>query len=100
MYRSRPKPNGCAGFAARRARRPPISSRAWLAESATECTDSASIELDPVSVKATNLVTAIPRLAESAAMIAFWLPAVDTQTVPEAGWASSTSSTGMPSRTG
>src|SRR5665647_1218286 len=66
MYRSRPKPNGCAGFAARRARRPPISSRAWLAESATECTDSASTELDPVSRNATNLVTAIPMLALSA----------------------------------
>src|SRR5665647_3361244 len=68
MYRSRPKPNGCAG---RAARRPPMSSRAWLAESATECTDSASIELDPVSRNATNLVTgSSSMLAESVHSVA------------------------------
>ncbi len=34
-----------------------------MPESARECTDSASIELDPEKTKATNLVTAMPRLA-------------------------------------
>ena len=35
--------------------------------SATECTDSASIDADPVTRKAANLVIAMPRLAASAA---------------------------------
>jgi len=45
-----------------------MSSSAWLPESATECTDSASIEADPVITKATNFVAAMPRLAANAAM--------------------------------
>ncbi len=49
-----------------------------MAESATEWTDSASMELEPVSRNATNLVTAIPRLADSAATMAFVPPCVDT----------------------
>ena len=64
-------------MASRRLRLPPSSSSAWLPESATECTDSASIELDAVSRNATNLVTAMPRLAASAARIALVLPSVD-----------------------
>src|SRR5215469_11238188 len=45
-----------------------MSSSAWLPESATEWTDSASIEADPVITKATNFVAAMPRLAANAAM--------------------------------
>jgi hypothetical protein len=45
-YRSRPKPNGCSGVGARLAPRPPMSSRIWLPVSASECTDSASIDVD------------------------------------------------------
>ena len=41
-----------------------------MALSATECTDSASSDADPVMAKATNLVTAMPRFAASAARIA------------------------------
>src|SRR5690606_2096649 len=66
-YRSHPKPKGCSGVGARRARRPPRSSSAWLPESATEWTLSASIDPDRVTRKPTNLATAMPRLASRAA---------------------------------
>src|SRR5690606_19682810 len=54
--------------------RPPISSRAWLPLSATECTPSASIDDDPVMAAATNLLAAIPRFAASAVTTALVLP--------------------------
>jgi hypothetical protein len=38
--------------------------------SATECTDSASIEADPVITNATNFTAAMPRFARSAAKTA------------------------------
>ncbi len=66
----------------RLARLPPSSSRPWLPESATEWIDSASIDDDPVSRKATNLVTAMPRLAASAAMIALLPPSVLSRSAP------------------
>ena len=47
-----------------------MSSRTWLPESATECTDSASIDDDPDTKKAKNFVIAMPRLAIMAARIA------------------------------
>jgi hypothetical protein len=50
--------------------RPPIRSSAWLPVSARECTASASMDEDVVIRNATNLVTAMPRLASNAAMIA------------------------------
>ena len=64
------------GVAARLARLPPISSSTWLPESASECTDSASIEDEPDNRNAMNFVTAMPRLASSAAMIALVPPEV------------------------
>ena len=48
----------------------PTSSSTWLPESATECTDSARSDAEPVTTKATNLVAAIPRFAPSAARTA------------------------------
>src|SRR3954454_11581208 len=74
MYRSRPYPKGCSGVALRCDRLPPTRSSSWLPESATEWIDSASIEDEPVSSQATNFVTAIPRFAVSAAMIALVPP--------------------------
>jgi hypothetical protein len=50
-----------------------------LPESATEWTDSASIELDPVSKYATNFVMAMPTFAANAATIALVPPSFDTQ---------------------
>src|SRR5258707_15818041 len=44
-----------------------MSSSAWLPESATEWTDSASIDAEPVITNATNFVAAMPRLAANAA---------------------------------
>ena len=41
-----------------------------MPESAIECTDSASIEADPVISAATSFVAAMPRLAASAASTA------------------------------
>jgi hypothetical protein len=38
--------------------------------SATECTDSASIDVDPVMANATNFVAAMPRFAARAARTA------------------------------
>ena len=58
------------------ARRPPISSSTWFAESATEWIASESIELDPVKPHATNFATAMPRFAPSAASTAFVPPSV------------------------
>ncbi len=46
--------------------------------SAREWTDSASIDDDAVNKNATNLVTAMPRLANIAVMTAFVLPSVAT----------------------
>ena len=46
------------------------ASSTWLPVSATEWMLSASIELEPVKRKPTNLATAMPRLASRAAMIA------------------------------
>ena len=48
-------------------------------ESATEWTDSASIDEEPVTRKATNLVTAMPRLASSAATTALVPPSALTR---------------------
>jgi hypothetical protein len=45
-----------------------------LPVSASECTPSASIELDPENANAMNFVTAIPRFARSAAIIALFPP--------------------------
>ncbi|GAB2916930.1 hypothetical protein GCM10027203_15700 [Nonomuraea fastidiosa] len=56
------------------ARLPPISSRTWLPESATEWMPSASIDEEPVKNAATNLDTAIAKFADNAAMIAFVPP--------------------------
>src|SRR5216117_2718330 len=42
-------------------------SSTWLPVSATECTDSASRDVDPLTRKAMNLTIAMPRLAASAA---------------------------------
>ena len=47
---------GARSSAARAARLPPMSSSTWLPESASEWIDSASIEREPVSRNATNLV--------------------------------------------
>ncbi len=93
MYRSRPKPKGCCGVAARWARLPPRRSRPWLPESATECTDSASIDDDPLKRNATNFATAIERLASSAATIALVPPdALMCRVVPSPASASSSAS--------
>lgn len=43
-------------------------------ESASECTLSASIDDEPEKIHAMNFVSAMPRLAASAAMIALVLP--------------------------
>src|SRR5262245_46571283 len=45
-------------------------SRPWLPVSATEWIASASIDAEPVNTKAANLLSAIPRFARNAAMIA------------------------------
>src|SRR5690349_595637 len=74
MYRSRPKPNGCSSVASRFDRLPPISSRAWLPESATEWIDSASMDENPVSRNAMNFVIAMPMFTRSAAMTALVPP--------------------------
>ena len=47
---------------------------AWLPESASECTPSASIDDEPLKTNATNFATAIARLAPSAATIALVPP--------------------------
>src|SRR3954470_21033578 len=47
-----------------------MSRSTWFAESASECTPSASIDADPEKKAAMNLVTAIPRLAPRAARMA------------------------------
>src|SRR5690606_18430668 len=65
---------GCAGVALRWARLPPTRSRAWLPESARECTDSASIDEELLKRNATNFATAIARLAARAATIALVPP--------------------------
>ena len=49
---------------------PPSMSRPWLPVSASEWIASASIDAAPVSANATNLLSAIPRFARNAAMIA------------------------------
>src|SRR5690242_12404387 len=73
------------------ARLPPTSSSTWLPESTTEWIASASIDDDSVSANATNLVTAMPRLAESAAMTArldppaLTAPPHDRHNFPEVG---------------
>src|SRR3954464_2788107 len=51
-----------------------MSRRAWLPESARECTPSASIEEEPLNAKATNLAAAMAMLALSAAKIALVPP--------------------------
>ena len=56
------------------ARRPPRKSSPWLPVSATEWIASASSDAAPVTAKATNFATAIPRLARNAATIARRLP--------------------------
>ena len=58
------------GVGLTRDRRPPTSSSTWLPESTTEWTPSASIDDEPVKANATNLLTAMPRLAPSAATMA------------------------------
>jgi hypothetical protein len=47
----------------------PISSNAWLPQSATECTASANTELEPVSQAAMPLATAMNALAPRAKRI-------------------------------
>src|SRR3954451_20234631 len=78
MYRSRPYPKGCRGVASRAARLAPISNRTWLPESTTEWIASASIDEERLRAYATNLVAAIPRFADSAAMTALLLPPAAT----------------------
>src|SRR3546814_19016435 len=48
----------------------PSSSNSWLPQSATECTVSASIALEPVKTAATPLAPASAKLAPSAKQIA------------------------------
>src|ERR1700733_13607142 len=80
-YRSRPKPIGCSSDLGRRDRPRPMMSSSSFPVSASECTDSASIDADPVSRNATNFVTAMPRLAPNAANTALmW------RNVPYAGY--------------
>ena len=55
-----------------------MSRSTWLAESATEWIASDSIDDEPVKAKATNLLSAMPRLAASAATTAFMPPSVLT----------------------
>jgi hypothetical protein len=62
--------------------RPPRASSDWLPVSATEWIDSASIEAAPVNRNATNLTTAMPRLARNAARIARVLPSSTAFTAP------------------
>ena len=62
--------------------------------SATEWTPSASIEDDPVIAKPTNFATAIPALADRAAMIALEPPDADTAT----SWGPMTGRTGHGAR--
>ncbi|OLT15764.1 hypothetical protein BJF78_16140 [Pseudonocardia sp. CNS-139] len=69
-------------MAARRAVRPPSSSSAWLDVSATECTDSASIDDDPVIRYPMNFAIAIPALASNAATIALVPPLAATRRAP------------------
>jgi len=56
-----------------------------LPESARECTPSASIEEDPENAQAMNFVTAMPRFAPSAAMIALLPPEVLMSSIPSSG---------------
>src|SRR4051794_26615281 len=56
-----------------------MSSSTWLVLSATECTDSASIDDDPVKRKAMNLLSAMPRVAPSAAKMARSAPPPDSR---------------------
>ena len=56
-----------------------------VAVSASECTDSASIDDDAVNRNATNLVTAMPRLANIAVTTALTLPSVPRKTPYEPG---------------
>src|SRR3954451_9186228 len=51
-----------------------MRSSSWFAESASEWTPSASIDADPEKNAATNLVTAMPRLAPRAATMALVPP--------------------------
>ena len=52
----------------------PRSSKPWLPESATECTASASVAVEPLTMAATNLHAAIATLPASAAMTTLRLP--------------------------
>ena len=61
------------------ARLPPSSRSAWLLVSASEWTDSASIDDDAVNRNATNFVTAMPRLANIAVTTALTLPSLATE---------------------
>ncbi len=61
-----------------------MSSSTWLPASATEWIASDSIELDPVTAKAPNLVIAMPVLAASAATTALVPPSVLMRSVPSA----------------
>src|SRR5579875_1780253 len=69
-YRSAPNPNWCSSVSPRLARLRPMISRTWLPESATEWTDSASSDAEPVTANAANFVAAMPRFAASAASTA------------------------------
>ena len=85
-------------MAARFARLPPISSSTWLPESASEWIDSPSIDDDPEKTYATNFITAMPRFAASAAMMALVPPEVltDRSLRSRPGWAPRLSRTRAP----
>ena len=57
-----------------------------LPVSATECTASASIDADPVNTNATNFITAMPRLAASAAKTALIYSIRACRSVIAAAW--------------
>ena len=67
---------GVLVVAARLARLPPISSSTWFPESASECTDSASIEDEPRKQERDELRDRDPEVRASAARIALVPPDV------------------------
>src|ERR1700744_6009708 len=69
-YITRPQPRGYSIDGGRLACRMPISSKPWLAQSANECTASASMAPEPVMTAAISLAIKIAKLAPSASRIA------------------------------
>jgi len=69
-YSARPQPSGNSSEGGRSAWRRPSSSKPWLPQSASECTASASIAPEPVTIAAASLLTKMAKLAPSAKKIA------------------------------